>query len=204
VSEYIENPRRAPRAPIRFDARLAVRDGGFFEAETSDYGPGGCQLPTPVPLPTGARVFVELSHAATPAPCCFSGRVAWTRTDPEPRAGIAFDDGSAPPASRLFDHLARADLVAGDFPRAPDRVPVDERLAPAAPTSPLPVLSPAELVVLAALGPGATAGELRATLAARWDATVNALFALIGRGLVVAGPPDAAAAAEWKRRLLLP
>jgi hypothetical protein len=201
--EYIENPRRSPRAPFRFDARVAVRGAVFFEGATIDYGPGGCQVPTPVPLPPGARVFVELKHATTRAPFYFSGRVAWTRTDPTPRAGIAFDDASASPAGSLYQEVTAADLGGDDLPRAPERIQVDAALAPVLPPPSAPVLTPEEMVVLGALGSGATAGALREKLGARWDRTVNALFALLGQGLVVVGPPDAGAAREWKRRLLL-
>ncbi len=195
--DHIENPRRAPRAPIRCEARLAVRDGGYFASATRDYGPGGCQVPTPVPLTPGSRIFVELSHANTPVPFRISGRVAWASSDPTPRAGIAFDDASRRPAANLYERLTGADPTGNGSACAPDRIPVGAELAPAPPPGPAPALSAEEVAVLTALGAGLTAGALRAKLASRWQTAVHATFALLERRFVVVGPPDSAAAAAW-------
>jgi hypothetical protein len=197
MPEYIENPRRAPRTPVRCDARVALGDGGFFAAATIDVGRGGCQVPTPTPLNPGARVFLELAHSNTPVPFRSSGRVAWARSGPAPRAGIAFDDASAAPAARLYGHVAEATPEVAPV-RAPDRLSVEAELAPAPPPSPVPGLTPEEALVLAAVGDGVTLGALRARLAARWGDAVNATFGLLGRGLLLIGPPDAAAGAAWK------
>lgn len=199
--EYIENPRRAPRAPVACDARVALRDGGFFAVPTRDYGPGGCQVPTPTPLKPGARLFVELAHANTPLPFRLTGRVAWAKSDPTPRAGIAFDDGSARPAAALYDRLTGADVPSAASARAPDRISVEDAIAPAPPPEAPPLLTPEEAAVLGAVGEGLSAGALRAKLGDGWEAAVNATFALLGRGLLLLGPPDPAAAAAWARRL---
>jgi hypothetical protein len=199
--EFIENPRRAPRVPVRCDARVAVRDGGFFAAPTRDLGPGGCQVPTPVPLEPGARIFLELAHTNTPVPFRVSGRVAWARSDPAPHAGIAFDDASAIPAAELFDRLSGAGPAASDVSRAPSRIPVEAEIAPAPPPEQPPSLTAEEVAVLVAIGDGLTAGSLRAKLGSRWEAAVNATFALLGRGLLRFGPRDPSAATGWARLL---
>ncbi len=202
MSEFIENPRRAPRAPVRCDARVAIPAAGFFAVPTTDVGPGGCQLNTPVPLPPGARVFVELKDGLVPAPCTVSGRVAWSTAGDAPRAGVAFDAGASPAAARFFETLAEAhpDAVAV-ADATPDRIRADAPLAPAAPPDrDLPLL-PDEVTVLRTVGPGIVAGALRDALGDRWDRLVNPFFALLGRRVLVVGPPDPAAAAAWAERL---
>jgi Tfp pilus assembly protein PilZ len=195
--DYIENPRRAPRAPVRCEARLALRDGGYFASATRDYGPGGCQVPTPVPLKPGSRIFVELSHTNTPMPFRISGRVAWASSDPTPRAGIAFDDASRRPAANLYDRLIGADATVVGSSFAPDRIPLDAEIAPAPPPDPAPALTEEDVAVLTAVGGGLTVEALRARLGARWETAVYATFALLGRRLLVMGPPDPSAAAAW-------
>lgn len=204
MSEYIENPRRARRAPVQCDARVALSDGGFFAASTTDLSPGGCQVPTPGALNPGSRVFVELAHVETPAPFRFAGRVAWAKSDPAPRAGIAFDDASAAPGADLYDRVADATPGTADPLRAPDRLSIEAALAPASPPSGVPAITPEEAVVLTAVGDGLTVGALRARLAAQWEEAVNATFSLLARGLLVIGPPDPAASAAWETLLARP
>jgi len=204
MSEFIENPRRTPRAPVHCDARVALSDGGFFASPTIDLGPGGCQVPTPSPLHPGSRVFLELAHSNTPAPFRASGRVAWAKSDPAPRAGIAFDDITAAPAAELYGRVAEAAPRTAGPVRVPDRIPVEAGLAPAPPPGRAPALAPEEALVLTALGEGLTVGALRARLAARWEEAVNATFSLLGRELLVIGPPDPAASAAWKSLLTRP
>ena len=51
MSETIQNPRRVPRALARCEARCLLPGGGFWAAGTIDFGPHGCQLFAPAPLP---------------------------------------------------------------------------------------------------------------------------------------------------------
>src|SRR4051812_24109608 len=99
MSEFVLNPRRAVRAPVRCDARVALKEGGYWSSATSDYGPTGCQLLTPVPLPPGSRIFVELVNERVATPVGLAGRVAWTAKAPPWRTGVAFDAGSLRAAS---------------------------------------------------------------------------------------------------------
>lgn len=190
MAEYIVNPRRAPRAAVRCEARVALSDGGFFAGPTVDLGPGGCQVTPPHPLNPGARVFLELAHSTTPVPFRFSGRVAWAKSDPAPRAGIAFDDAGAAPA-RLFGRVTEAAAPAGDPARAPDRISVEAALAPARPLGQA-ATTPEEALVLEAVGDGLTVGALRAKLGEQWAGAVNAVFALLGQELLVIVPSDPA------------
>lgn len=197
MTDFIVNPRRAPRAPVRCETRAALREGGFWASPTTDYGPRGCQLPSPGRFEPGARVFLSLANERVPAPVQLAGRVAWTAAAEPWRIGVAFDPPSLSAAHFFFEQLAAAYPGLDAASRSPDRIAADAPLAPALP-GPEPALTPDERAVLAAVGPATTAAVLRERMGARFGSAVNAMFALLGRGLLVVGPPDAAAAERWK------
>ncbi len=197
MADFILNPRRAPRAPVRCEARIALRDGGYFASPTSDYGPNGCQVLAPARLAPGTRIFVELVNERVPDPVELAGRVAWMSTVPPWRMGVAFDAGSIGAASRFFDRLAAAYPGIDTYGRAPDRIPEGAPIAPAPPPPFEPLLTEEEAHVLAALGAGAPVDELRAHLGEAWNVAIHAFFALLGRRYVQIGDPDPAAAASW-------
>jgi hypothetical protein len=197
MPEFILNPRRAPRAAVRCEARIALREGGFWASPTSDYGPRGCQVLSPVRLEPGSRIFVELLNERVPAPVGLAGHVAWTAREAPWHMGIAFDGGSAGAASGFFDQLTAAYPGIDTYGQAPERIPDDAPLAPGAPPAFQPQLTDDEAALLAALGAGLRADALRAALGDGWARGVHALFSLLGRRYVVIGAPDAAAAAGW-------
>lgn len=194
---YIENPRRTPRAQVRCEGRVALRDGGYWASPTRDYGPRGCQLEAPAPLVPGGRIFVELVNERTGPPVALAGRVAWCAKQAPWRVGIAFDAGSAHAAERFFRKLTAAHPGVDASGNAPERVPAGAPLAPASPPpDATPVLTPEEVRVLRTLGAGRTAGALIEALGAG-EASLTALFSLLGRRYVAIGGPDARAAARW-------
>src|SRR5512134_3790670 len=91
MGAVIVNPRRAPRAPVRCQAQLAVGGGALFASSTSDYGPRGCQLLAPSPLPAGIRVHLQLADEHVQRPVELEGRVAWVANVPPWRMGVAFE-----------------------------------------------------------------------------------------------------------------
>lgn len=197
-AEFIENPRRTPRAPVRCEARIAMREGGFWASPTSDYSPRGCQVISPEPLEPGGRIFLELSNDRIDGAVELAGRVAWCSRAPPWHAGIAFDEGSLAAARAFFDRLAALYPGFDTYGRAPERIAADAPLAPAPPSGPEPFLTDHEAQVLRAVGPGRAAGSLRDRFRGpAADAALNAMFALLGRRFVVVGPPDSAAAAGW-------
>jgi hypothetical protein len=198
MSAFLENPRRVPRAQVRCEARIALREGGFWTSPTSDYGPRGCQLEAPTPLTPGSRIFVELLNERTGPALALAGRVAWCAKAPPWRMGIAFDAGSVPAATRFFEQLTAAYPGIDTSGHAPDRVPVDAPLAPAPPPDlATPALTAEEARVLRLLGPGRSAGALAAELGGGVEGATNALFSLLGRKYVVVGLPDPAASDRW-------
>lgn len=204
MPEFIENPRRAPRAPVRCEARVALREGGYWAGPTSDYGPSGCQVSAPLRLQPGSRLFLELVNERVPGPFQLSGRVAWSSTAPPWRSGIAFDEGSVAIAGRFFERLAAAYPGLDTYGRAPDRIPADGTLAPLPPPAVEPLLTAAERDVLRAVGAGLTPDELRRQTGERWPAAQNATFSLLGRRYLTVGSADPVAAAAWKPLLEKP
>ncbi len=196
MPEFIENPRRTPRVAVRCEARIALREGGFWASPTSDYGPRGCQVLAPVRLEPGSRIFLELVNDRISAPAALAGHVAWTARQAPWRTGIAFDGGSALAAGGFFDQLTAAFPGIDTYGQAPDRIPADATLAPRAPPPVEPQLSDDEAKLLAALGPGMRVDALRAALGYAWGRGY-ALFSLLGRRYVTIGDPDPAAAAAW-------
>src|SRR5512140_1537952 len=198
MPEFIENPRRAPRAPVRCEARVALREGGYWAGPTSDYGPNGCQVSAPLRLEPGSRLFLELVNERVPGPFQISGRVAWSSTQAPWRSGIAFDDASVVLASRFFERLAAAYPGLDTYGRAPDRIPADGVLVPLPPPAVEPLLTAGERNVLRLVEAGLTVAELRRRSGDAWPTALNATFSLLGRRYLTVGAPDAEAAAAWR------
>ncbi len=197
MPEFILNPRRAPRAAVRCEARIALKDGGFWASPTSDYGPRGCQVLAPVRLEPGSRIYVELVNERVETPVGLAGHVAWTAREAPWHMGIAFDGGSESAAGGFFAKLAAAYPGIDTYGQAPDRIPRDTPLAPGAPPPFGPQLTDDEARVLDALGAGLSADALREKLGDAWGGDVHGLFSLLGRRYVAIGDPDPAAAAAW-------
>jgi hypothetical protein len=197
MAEFIENPRRAPRAPVRCEARVALREGGYWAGPTSDYGPKGCQVAAPLRLEPGSRLFLELVNERVPGPFQLSGRVAWSSTRAPWRSGIAFDDASVAVASRFFERLAAAYPGLDTYGRSPDRIPIDGTLAPLPPPAVEPLLTASERDLLRLVGEGRRVQDLLAELGDRWAAAQSAAFSLLGRRYLTIGEPDPGAARAW-------
>jgi hypothetical protein len=197
MPEFIENPRRSPRAPVRCEARVALREGGYWAGPTCDYGPKGCQVSAPLRLEPGSRLFLELVNERVPGPFQVSGRVAWSSMDAPWRSGIAFDDASVVLAARFFERLAAAYPGLDTYGRAPDRIPADGTVVPLPPPAVEPLLTAAERDVLRAVGSGRPVTELRVQFDAAWREAQNALFSLLGRKYLAIGVRDEDAARAW-------
>lgn len=197
MTVVIQNPRRAPRAVVRCEARIALEDGGFWSSSTSDYGPRGCRVVSPLQVAPGARVSVLLANERVRGTVELAGRVAWTTRGAPGQAGIAFEAASFGAAGGFFDHLAAAYPGMDPYGRAPERIPGDAPIAPAAPPPFPPRLTASEARLLEGIGAGAQADSLRVIFREDWDLAARALFSLLGRGYVVIGEPDPIAAGAW-------
>ena len=180
MAEFIQNPRRAPRAPARCLASV-VSAQGSFEATTEDVGGHGCQLVSPRLVRRGEPVQLVVAHEAVKQPLRVAGRVAWASERAPWRLGIAYDDSAHPQTEDWFDELLAGVSGLSVFkPNSPTGFPpldtTDSYLA--APPRFVVDLTPDEVAVLRALGSGISVAELRSLLRDRWQTALRALFSL--------------------------
>lgn len=196
VTDYIVNPRRAPRAPSRCRAKVQG-PAQAWEAETEDIGPHGCQLVAPAPLPRGAAVQLAVLAPGTREALRVEGRVAWVGSQPPWRLGISFAEAARPAATRWFEALVAVTPGLGSFRRVPDRLPVDAMVFLAMPPR-FADFTGDELEVLRHVAGGATIASLRTRLAERWPVLQRILFALLSRGLLTVSRGAAAHPESWR------
>ena len=198
MTEYIVNPRRAPRAPLR--CATQVRAGtAAFAAETEDIGPTGCQLVAPGALPKGQAVALVFANSKVPGALSVEGKVAWGSSRPPWRVGVAFGEKCHVDAERWFQQLVAAHPGMGGYRRVPDRLPLDAMIFLAAPPSFLFDFTPDEVEVLRHVASGTTIASLRERLEARWTLSQRALFSLMARGAVTVNRGAASHPADWKK-----
>jgi hypothetical protein len=187
MSDFVVNPRRAPRATVPLTARATVLSGRYWRSPTADCGPGGCQLVAALPCQPGERIFLELGGGPLTEPAWLTGKVAWVTLGGELRVGVEYDAQSLPAGARVYALLAGvapASVVGG---RAPRTVPLGARVAPGVAADP-GSLRPGEVELVEAVGDGTTVRALRDRLGDRWDALVHPLFALLDRSQLVVVP----------------
>ena len=192
MSDFVNNPRRTPRAAIGCDARVAVKDGRYFAGPALDCGPQGCQLVAPAPLAQDERVFVELKGVGVPDAAWFAGRIAWADEGPPFRLGVQFDAGSRDDAGGFFARLTEAHPDARDTSSEPECIPADAWVLPGRAAAD-EVLHPGEAEVMRAVGSGIRVRALREALGDRWEACLGPLFSLLARNELavrVAEPSD--------------
>ena len=200
MPEYLENPRRVPREPVRCRARLLLSSGAL-DTTTEDIGSRGCQLVIPAVVQRGDVIGLSLSAPRYEATLRVEGRVAWVSPRPPWHVGIAYAAQALPGAARWMEGLRQAapDL----FPagrRPPERLAVDAMVFLA--TVPrLADFREDELVVLRAVGAGVRVGDLRTKLSRTWPRMQRALFTLVAQGYVILSRAAAAHPVTWKRIL---
>jgi hypothetical protein len=198
VSEYIVNPRRAPRAPARCAAQVTAADG-TWSAQTEDIGPTGCQLIAPGPVARGQRLSITFTNPKVAGTLQVEGKAAWCSPRSPWRVGVAFADATRPAAERWFALLVAAHPGVGAFRRVPERLPVDAMLFLSPPPTFLVDFSDDEVAVLCHVASGTTLASLRERLAGTWSASQRATFSLLSRGMVTVSRSASAHPAAWKK-----
>jgi hypothetical protein len=198
VSDFLVNPRRAPRAPSRCRANVQI-PGATWATETEDIGPHGCQLVVPKPLPRGLAIQVAVTSPLVAAPLQAAGKIAWVSSQPPWRLGVAFAEAARAGASRWFDSLVAASPGLGNLRRVPDRLPLDAMVFLGPPPRFMVDFTDDEIEVLRHVAGGITLAALRDRLRATWGASLRSFFGLMARGLVTVSRGAAAHPEAWKK-----
>jgi hypothetical protein len=200
MAEFIQNPRRSPRAPAR--CRTAVISAqGSFEATTEDVGGHGCQLVSPRLVRKGEPIQLVLSHEAMRDPLRIAGRVAWASERAPWRLGIAYDEATLAASQSWFEELLSHVPGLSAFKRIPERIPMDAVVYLATPPRFLVDFTPDEVAVLRSLGSGTSVAELRSLLRDRWNQAQRALFSLLAHQHVTLTRGGSVHPDAWKRIL---
>jgi len=199
MPEYLENPRRVPRVPVRCRTRVFLASGAI-ETTTEDIGSRGCQVVLPAPAQRGDVVGLALSAPGYSMTLRVDGRVAWVSAEPPWHVGIAYAAMALPGAARWMEGLRQAmpDVFAGRRPH--ERLAVDAMIFLGTVPS-LPEFREDEVLVLRTVGAGVRVGELRTALSRTWPRMQRALFTLLARGHITLSRADAAHPVAWKHVL---
>lgn len=197
---YIENPRRAPRAPARCSTKV-ICSAGIFEAETEDVGSHGCQIVSPRAVKQGEPVKLTISSARLADALRLSGRVAWASARAPWRLGVAFEEGALGDSGRWFDRFVAAHPGLASARRIPPRIPVEAMIYLGPPPRFLIDFDRHEAALLRAVGSGTSIGELLARLQDDRGPTQRALFSLLAHQHLTLARGASVHPEAWKRIL---
>jgi hypothetical protein len=200
VTDFITNPRKALRLPLRCGA-VIHGDEGTVHCATVDVSLLGCHLVTSLALAVGERVWLRLTEPRLRHDLSVGGTVVWAGQEPGGHAGVRFDEGAQPQVERWLDTIAGEQLDLLHHERVPDRIELGVRLYPVSPPELPPELGDEESVVLRLVCRQPTVGDLQIRLGADWSRAQRALFSLLTRGLVTLDPGEAGGASGWLERL---
>ncbi len=200
MAEFIVNPRRAPRAPVRCRT-VVVYSSGSFETETEDIGSRGCQLVVPKFVHKGDAVQLTVTNEKLAEQLHVAGHVAWVSAQAPWRVGIAFDEPSVREGTRWFEKVMAAYPGLAGFRRVPERIAGDTKVYLGTPPRFLLDFTADETTLLRAIGSGTRIDELQARLRDRWPAAQRALFSLIARQAVTLSRGQAVLPDTWKKVL---
>ena len=200
MPEYLDNPRRVPRDPIRCRAQVAASTG-TMETATEDLGARGCQVVLPTALERGAVVALTLSAPRVGASLRLGGRVAWVSPRPPWRVGIAFTPECLGEAARWMETLRHTTPeLFGTGRRLHEKVAVDAMVFLGVPPR-LADFGDDEVAVLRKVWAGVKVAELRASFAGRWPRMQRSFFALLAQGYLTLSRAASAHPVRWREIL---
>lgn len=200
LPEFITNPRKSLRLPVRCAARISA-EGVGCDGHTEDFGPRGCRLVAPTRLAEGSRVMLHLACDDVPGALAVDAEVVWGQREAPWRHGVVFSSTDLPRAGEWFDELASRHSELLHQVRVPDRLQLGARLfvTPAPPTPPR--LGDEETVVLRFACEQPTVAQLQRVLGPDWSRAQRALFNLLGRGTLTLDEAEAGDPEGWKAHL---
>lgn len=198
--DFLENPRRCVRAPLRCVA-LLTRPSGAVGTATEDIGAHGCRLTVPSPSPRGERIKLVLSWPAYDRSLSVSGTVAWASPRPPWRIGVAFLDECLPEVARWLRGLIASDRAVLAFQPVPGRISLDATLFLAPPPSLSVDFTDEELEILRNVRLGAPARALLRHAGDDKGRLARAVFALLSKQALTLSSDRAADPRAWSRIL---
>jgi len=197
LAEFITNPRKSLRLPVRCAARISV-DGVGCDGHTEDCGPRGCRLVAPTRLAAGSHVALHLACDGVAGSLVVDAEVVWGEREPPWRHGVIFASADLPRAEAWFDALTEHHAELLHQQRVPDRLQLGARLfvteAPEAP----PRLGDEEAVVMRFACGQPTLAQLQRVLGPDWSRAQKALFHLLGRGTLTLDAAEAGDPQGWR------
>ncbi|HSM92653.1 MAG TPA: PilZ domain-containing protein [Anaeromyxobacteraceae bacterium] len=200
MADFVFNPRRAPRAPVRCRAEIAGTDGERWVTETEDVGPRGCQIVAPRRRPLGERLQISVSADGLARKLRVDGKVAWVSAAEPWRHGVAFAESDARAAVEWYEALVAKTPALAAYRGVPERLSLDATLFLGPPPR-LVDFTNEEVQVLRCVGTGISVGDLRQRLGAIWGRAQHALFSLIVRRHVVLARGASVLPNAWKEIL---
>ncbi|MFT3915321.1 MAG: PilZ domain-containing protein [Anaeromyxobacteraceae bacterium] len=200
MPEFVFNPRRSPRAPIRC-ATQVITARGTVDATTEDVGMRGVQVVSPRQLHKGEPIRLILEHPTVKRALELAGHVSWATPHAPWRAGVAFDEQGLGAARRWYEQLVEANPGLPTLDRVPDRIALDASVFLGAPPRWVVDFTVDEALVLRAIGSGATLEDLKVKLRDRWGACQRAVFSLLARHHVTLQRGQGVHPDAWKRIL---
>lgn len=197
MTDFISNPRRTLRLPLRCAARIES-DGGGCDGHTEDLGATGCRLVAPTRLAERSLLRLHLAGEGAAGPLAVGGRVVWGEADPPWRHGVIFEAADLPRAGVWFDELALHHSELLHEVRVPDRLQLGARLYVTPAPASQPRLGDEETVVLQLACGQPTVAQLQRVLGPDWSRAQRALFALLGRGAVTLDALEAGDPQGWR------
>jgi hypothetical protein len=201
MASFILNSRRQPRVPLRLPVEI-LRRGESWQAETEDFGPGGCLVASPRVLVTRAPLRLVLRCDGVDDVLNVTGTVAWAgRT----RGGVAFASlqvGLAAHPEAWFKGILRTRPgLASLLGRAPDRLPLDAPLYLLPPPRQTLDLGPDEMALLRRAENGITVHDLLSSAAVAEARAVKAIFALFEKSAFTLAMGQASETWKWRAAL---
>lgn len=200
MPEFIENPRRTPRVPLRCRV-IILSPSGAVQTETEDIGARGCQVVMPTAPTKGDVIALAIAAPTFPRTLRVEGRIAWVSPRAPWRVGVAFVGEALPEAARWMEALFSAQPKLFPARRSPALIAVDAMVYLGAPPRLLLDFGEDELEVLRAVGSGVRVGDLRARLSRSWPRMQRAFFSLLGQLHLTLARSAAGHPATWRRVL---
>jgi hypothetical protein len=201
MADFVFNPRRAPRAPVRCRVEIAGADGERWTGETEDVGPRGCQIVAPRRRPLGEPLKLTVACEGLPRTLRVDGKVAWISAAEPWRLGVAFAERDASVAVDWYEALVAKNPALAAYRGVPDRISTDATIFLGPPPRLVVDFTNDEIQVLRCVGSGISVGELRTRLADIWNRAQHALFSLLVRRHLVLARGASVLPTAWRQIL---